>query len=160
MEFQAIIKAGLSTIKIPFTDGSMNSMGTNPASYTTENAMIQQAIENCDQFKRGLIYIVNTISLDEKVHIERNDPVERNEPIDESRNESGIEDEKSESSTKEEGGDDTEEQTGKLIELEFDNNDDAKDYLETHFGYVRSKLRNREDIISVGKLNGVAISFS
>ena len=44
--------------------------------------------------------------------------------------------------------------------MEFDNNDDAKDFLESKFGYVRAKLRNRADIVAAGEANGIAISFS
>ena len=38
-------------------------------------------------------------------------------------------------------------------------NDDAKDYLVESFGFVRSKLRNREDIIAAGRSKGVEITF-
>lgn len=38
-------------------------------------------------------------------------------------------------------------------------NDDAKDYLVEEFGFIRSKLRTREDIIKAGKSRGVNIVF-
>lgn len=38
-------------------------------------------------------------------------------------------------------------------------NDDAKDFLVESFGFVRSKLRNREDIIAAGRSKGVEITF-
>ncbi|MCX4279262.1 hypothetical protein, partial [Muribaculum sp.] len=44
-------------------------------------------------------------------------------------------------------------------QVEFSCNDDAKDYLEQTFGFVRSKLRNREDIVAAGKARGVDIIF-
>ena len=49
--------------------------------------------------------------------------------------------------------------TAPLTQVEFSCNDDAKDYLEQTFGYVRSKLRNREDIINAGKAHNVEIIF-
>ncbi len=72
MEYQAIIKIGRATLKVMFTDGSITALGQNPAQYTTADFLVQHAIENSSDFKRGRITIVNTIELDEEVHIERN----------------------------------------------------------------------------------------
>ena len=71
MEFQAIIKVGRNNMKVLFTDGSMNAMGVNPAKFTTSNFMVQHAIENSPEYKRGLIKRINVIDLDEDVKIER-----------------------------------------------------------------------------------------
>lgn len=35
MEYQAIIKIGKATMKVPFSEGSMTAMGVNPARFTT-----------------------------------------------------------------------------------------------------------------------------
>ena len=72
MEYQAIIKIGRATLKVLFTDGSMTSIGQNPAKYTTSDFLTQHAIENSSDFKLGRIQVVNTIELDEDVRIERN----------------------------------------------------------------------------------------
>ena len=72
MEYQAIIKIGRATLKVMFTDGSMTAIGQNPAKYTTSDFLVQRAIENSSEFKRGRITIVNSIELDEEVRIERN----------------------------------------------------------------------------------------
>ena len=72
MEYQAIIKIGRATLKVMFTDGSITAMGQNPAQYTTSDFIVQHAIENSSDFKKGRIHVVNTIELDEEVHIERN----------------------------------------------------------------------------------------
>ena len=71
MEFQAVIKVGRNNMNVLFTDGSMNAMGVNPAKFTTSNFMVQHAIENSPEFKRGLIKRINVIDLDEDVKIER-----------------------------------------------------------------------------------------
>lgn len=166
MEYQAVIKIGRSTMKVLFTDGSMNAMGMNPATYTTENLMVQNAIENSDQFKRGRIKVVSVIDLDEEVQIMHNavkevkevkadEEVEAPDGTDQS-----IVSDKSEQ-PEESGEETTEAEVGNpsMTEMEFDNNDDAKDYLEQTFGCVRSKLRNREDIKAAGEANGVKIIF-
>ena len=72
MEYQSIIKIGRATLKVMFTDGSITAMGQNPAQYTTSDFIVQHAIENSSDFKKGRIHVVNTIELDEEVRIERN----------------------------------------------------------------------------------------
>ena len=72
MEYQSIIKIGRATLKVLFTDGSMTAIGQNPAKYTTSDFIVQHAIENSSDFKKGRIHVVNTIELDEEVRIERN----------------------------------------------------------------------------------------
>lgn len=179
MEFQAIIKIGRSAMKVLFTDGSMNAMGMNPATYTTDNFMVQHAIENSDHFKRGRIHIVRTVPLDDVVHIDRNPKREEAPapaPIPAPEKCEGVENtEKAESAEVDNVESDTEEatveeapapasipmeMTKKITEMEFDNNDDARDFLETQFGFVRSKLRNRADIVAAGEAHNIAISFS
>lgn len=72
MEYQSIIKIGRATLKVLFTDGSMTAIGQNPAKYTTSDFLVQHAIENSSEFKRGRITVMDTIELDEEVRIERN----------------------------------------------------------------------------------------
>ena len=69
MEYQTIIKIGRATLKVLFTDGSMTAIGQNPAKYTTSDFLVQHAIENSSEFKRGRITVVDTIELDEEVRI-------------------------------------------------------------------------------------------
>lgn len=78
MEYQAVIRIGKATMKVPFTDGSMTAMGVNPATFTTEDFMTQHAIEHSSDFKRGRIFLYKTIPLAEDVDIRR-EPV-RTEP--------------------------------------------------------------------------------
>lgn len=165
MEYQAVIKIGRSQMKVLFTDGSATGYGMNPAMYTTDNLMVQKAIENSDQFKRGRIHIVNSTDLEEEVHVISNpksvagDAPEVPDTKAEGNNESespvvagATEVEATEAEAKAD-------EPKPLTEMEFDNNDDAKDYLEQTFGCVRSKLRNREDIKAAGEANGVKIIF-
>lgn len=162
MEYQAVIKIGRSQMKVLFTDGSATGYGMNPAMYTTDNLMVQKAIENSDQFKRGRIHIVNSTDLEEEVHVISNPKqIEPEAPE--------LPDNKAEGKTEGEAPtvepveavepEATVDEPKPLTEMEFDNNDDAKDYLEQTFGCVRSKLRNREDIKAAGEANGVKIIF-
>lgn len=208
MEYQAIIKIGRATLKVLFTDGSMTSIGENPAKYTTSDFLTQHAIENSSDFKRGRIQVVNTIELDEDVRIERNPakpstqtanvaakavidnkptkassshttPVAEDvadetteeadagvvTPTDEADAETIEEEPETESETNVEE-DTTSEETaaedntaeGKT-EVEFTDNQEAKDYIFKNFGVKPGTMRNREDIKAVGATYGVKITF-
>ena len=208
MEYQAIIKIGRATLKVLFTDGSMTSIGQNPAKYTTSDFLTQHAIENSSDFKRGRIQVVNTIELDEDVRIERNPakpstqtanvaakavidnkPTEASSshttpvaedvadetteeadagvvtPTDEADSETIEEEPETESETNVEE-DTTSEETaaedntaeGKT-EVEFTDNQEAKDYIFKNFGVKPGTMRNREDIKAVGATYGVKITF-
>lgn len=208
MEYQAIIKIGRATLKVLFTDGSMTSIGQNPAKYTTSDFLTQHAIENSSDFKRGRIQVVNTIELDEDVRIERNPakpstqtanvaakavidnkPTEASSshttpvaedvadetteeadagvvtPTDVADAETIEEEPETESETNVEE-DTTSEETaaedntaeGKT-EVEFTDNQEAKDYIFKNFGVKPGTMRNREDIKAVGATYGVKITF-
>lgn len=164
MEYQAVIKMGRSQMKVTFTDGSATGYGMNPAMYTTDNLMVQKAIENSEHFKSGRIHIVNSTDLDEEVQVISNpkhEPTPTTEPKEEPEAPAeGNAEESTEAEEEPEAPVVTEPEKKPVTEMEFDNNDDAKDYLEQTFGCVRSKLRNRADIIAAGEANGVSISFT
>ena len=150
MEYQAVIKLGRNSMRVNFSDGSVSAMGINPAIFTTENFMVQHAIENSADFKRGLIKRINVIDLDEELSIERPASVAAEAvatPI-----ETAVE-------VKAEPVEDANDANDANVQVEFSCKDDAKDYLEQTFGLVRSKLRTRDDIVAAGKANGVDIYF-
>lgn len=206
MEYQTIIKIGRATLKVLFTDGSMTAIGQNPAKYTTSDFLVQRAIENSSEFKKGRIQVVDTIELDEEVRIERNpakpstqtanvaakavidnkpteafsshtthvaedvadETIEKADagvvtPTDEADAETIKEEPESETNVEE---DTTSEETaaedntaeGKT-EVEFTDNQEAKDYIFKNFGVKPGTMRNREDIKAVGATYGVKITF-
>ena len=173
MEYQAVVKVGKKNVSINFSDGSISAMGTNPATYTTDNIIMQNAIESSNDFKRGRIHIVRTIDLAEELHVLRNRPKPAQsptptdspqpspEPSPEANN-SGQEvtDTPQEAGSNADAPEEKVEETASLTQVEFSCNDDAKDYLEQNFGYVRSKLRNRDDMVAAGRANGVEIIFA
>lgn len=213
MEYQTIIKIGRATLKVLFTDGSITSIGQNPAMYTTSDFLVQRAIENSSEYKKGRIMTVNTIELDEEVRIERNpakpstqtanvaakaviedkpakaslsqttpvtedadtkemadEPTEEVNagvvtPTDEADAET-IEDEVADITEEEAEEDTTSEETAAedntaegMTEVEFTDNQEAKDYIFKNFGVKPGTMRNREDIKAVGETYGVKITF-
>lgn len=209
MEYRAIIKIGRATLKVMFTDGSITAMGQNPAQYTTSDFIVQHAIENSSDFKKGRIHVVSTIELDEELHIERNPakpstrtakvaakavidnkPTEAFSshttsvaedvadetteeadaggvvtPTDEADAETIEEEPETESdpeavedTTSEEAATEDNAAEGKT-EVEFTDNQEAKDYIFKNFGVKPGSMRNREDIKAVGETYGVKITF-
>ena len=172
MEYQTVIKMGKSSMKVNFSDGSINSFGQNPAKFTTKNFMIQHAIEHSYDFRRGLIQIINEHELDEEVQISHN-PVAIEPEFGDDEVKAKVEDvvsggtdglEGTEVSDVTEGtyaevSDVTEGAESSATEVEFSTNDEAKQYLESQFGVQRSKLRTRADIEKAGMQYGVKIYF-
>lgn len=172
MEYQTVIKMGKSSMKVNFSDGSINSFGQNPAKFTTKNFMIQHAIEHSYDFRRGLIQIINEHELDEEVQISHN-PVAIEPEFGDDEVKAKVEDvvsggtdglEGTEVSDVTEGtdaevSDVTEGAESSATEVEFSTNDEAKQYLESQFGIQRSKLRTRADIEKAGMQYGVKIYF-
>ncbi len=186
MEYQSIIKIGRATLKVMFSDGSMTAYGQNPAKFTTSNFIVQHAIENSSDFKKGRIMVVDTIELDDEVHIERNPTlpssqaaqseaeaksveataakvVETQDTADEPTDAPADEDDTPSATTEEEVTDKAVEETttaeGKT-EVEFTDNQEAKDYLVKNFGVKPGTMRNRDEIKAVGLTYGVTITFA
>lgn len=161
MEYQTVIKMGKSSMKVNFSDGSINSFGQNPAKFTTKNFMIQHAIEHSYDFRRGLIQIINEHELDEEVQISHN-PVAIEPEFGDDEVKAKVEDVVSGGTDGLEGtevSDVTEGAESSATEVEFSTNDEAKQYLESQFGVQRSKLRTRADIEKAGMQYGVKIYF-
>lgn len=163
MEYQAMIHIGKASMKVQFSDGSMTAMGTNPATFTTDNFMTQHAIEHSSDFKRNRIVLIKTIPLEGEVEILR-PHAEAPAPAATPKQEAAPEQvaaapEATEAPAEAEAPAPAEEEKKPLTQVEFSNNDDAKDYLEQTFGVVRSKLRNRDAIRAYGEANGVDIIF-
>lgn len=166
MEYQSLIRFGKNMLKVTFTGGSMNAIGVTPATYTTDNFLIQQAIENSDEYKRGRIRIVKAIDLEEDLRIERSVASGATDADGEAEipaapgatevNESEEMPDNVEVVTAAEG---EQRSAVTMTQVEFECNDDAKDYLEQTFGLLRSRLRNRDDIVNAGKANNVEIIF-
>ena len=161
MEYQTVIKMGKSSMKVNFSDGSINSFGQNPAKFTTKNFMIQHAIEHSYDFRRGLIQIINEHELDEEVQISHN-PVAIEPEFGDDEVKAKVEDVVSGGTDGLEGtevSDVTEGAESSATEVEFSTNDEAKQYLESQFGVQRNKLRTRADIEKAGMQYGVKIYF-
>lgn len=177
MEFHMQAPLGNGKVNVAFTEGSVSSRGVNPATYTTDNFLVQKAIENSNEFKRGLIKEIKVYELDEEIKVVRNPghpvvelPVEKapTEKLASTNlvspthvNVTTISDAAvlEENSEKTDSQENTPKEEKQLLSVEFSLNDDAKDYLEEQFGVNKSKLRNRPEIIACAKEHGVDLIF-
>ena len=55
LEWDALLPAGKSHIRIAFRDGEMGNNGVSPAKFTTSNAALQTLIEASPDFRSGKI---------------------------------------------------------------------------------------------------------
>lgn len=133
--YQTIIKVGKCSMMIEFKDGSVTAIGSEPATFTTDNLMIQDSIERSELYKKGGIKRYRVIELDEEV------PVEKGA--------GGV--------FTGEGEDNREKIIENREEVKVTCNDDAKDYLESNYKIARSRMRSRADIIAIGE--GVGVRF-
>lgn len=144
MEYQSVIRIGRATLKVLFTDGSMTSLGQNPAKYTTSDFLVQRAIESSADFRRGRITVLSSMELDEDVRIERNA--------------SGAL--RAEEAPVAEGAAEAAEMDGgaEAPEVEFATNQEAREYLLRAFG-VKASCKTRAEIVALGERLGVRVSF-
>lgn len=155
IEWQALLGAGRARVKVPFTGGSITTQGVTPATYTTENPVIQFAIERSPEFRSGKIKVVRRVRLEGEIEIERNAPG----PMDGGNVRMDEESEGTDEADRPEARAADAAQAPGPERMEFTCNDDAKDWLEQKWGFVRSKLRTREDIVTAGRRKGVEIVF-
>lgn len=173
IEWHALLRLGKATVKVHFSGGSITTQGVTPATFTTEDPVIQFAIERSPEFRNGKIKVVRRATLNEVVEIECNVPKAINSvpspnpapnpaPIPTEATTAPVVESETAHDTQadnETEAEDKGEDAPATTQIEFSCNDDAKDYLEQIFGFVRSKLRNREDIINAGKAHNVEIIF-
>ena len=169
IEWHALLRMGKATVKVPFTGGGITTQGVTPATFTTENPIIQFAIERSPEFLNGKIKVVRRVKLNGSIEIESNSPKVATDgpnpttaPISSDCTAAPIKEDERAPDIQADKETETEENTKATIvttQVEFSCNDDAKDYLEQTFGFVRSKLHNREDIVNAGKAHNVEIIF-
>ncbi len=167
IEWHAQLKMGKATVKVLFAGGSITASGVTPATYTTEDPVVQFAIESSPEFKSGKIKVVRRLTLKELIEVERNAVAMPEKPAEDTAKAAApgpIEADEDTAVKEENEADGVNRSDGAeavaMTQVEFSCNDDAKDYLEQTFGYIRSKLKNREDIVNAGKAHGVEIIFA
>jgi hypothetical protein len=185
MEYVAVIKLGKTTLRVPFTGGTITAYGVNPATFTTSNPIYQSAIENSSMFASGRIVKMSETALNgsNKIKLERNpekeEKSEREEFIEEPAAVTDIPDapmaaaeeaetqegeEATSEATESNAATEGEEVTTEAAESEDDANmtlvevtclEDAATYLKEQFGVANRQVRSKASAETIGKANGV-----
>ena len=176
------IKAGKATMRVHFSGGATTARGRVPATYSTADPVKQAIIEKSNYFKTGHIFMVQSMEVPDdaaakarkareaaraeaaRVEAARvaapksfdKNPKEEDEspklPAGDPVGEQGEPGEPEAEPATEENGEVPEAITVSSL-------DDAKDYLNEHFGIAKSQLRSRNAIEERAKENGVVFFF-
>nr|DAW92975.1 MAG TPA: hypothetical protein [Caudoviricetes sp.] len=65
IEQSCVFPMGAGHIRVDFRHGSLTTAGVVPATFSTSNPVIQQAVENSPKFKSGIIKMVESIVVKE-----------------------------------------------------------------------------------------------
>lgn len=60
MEWNALIPAGRTTVRVHFTGGTMTGYGVSPATFTTDNPAVIHLIEHSHWFRNRKIMLLKT----------------------------------------------------------------------------------------------------
>ena len=171
------IKAGKATLRVHFTGGATTARGRVPATYATSDPVKQAIIEKSDYFKSRHIFVVDSMEVPDDAAAKARkareaaraeaaraaapksfdkSPKEEDEspklPAGDPVGEQGEPGEPEAEPATEENGEVPEAITVSSL-------DDAKDYLNEHFGIAKSQLRSRNAIEERAKENGVVFFF-
>ncbi len=72
VEWYANIRAGKATVKVLFSGGAMTTQGVTPATFTTNDPIVQLAIEHSEPYRNGKIKLIKAYPTNEDVAVERN----------------------------------------------------------------------------------------
>lgn len=75
-EKHTIFHLGKTKVHVSFTGGIVTKQGVTPATFTTDNPVVQLAIENSDKFKKGEVTLLTQYPMQGDVKIGRNEPEE------------------------------------------------------------------------------------
>lgn len=181
-EWHGKVKAGTIEANLAFVGGTCSPSGAQPAYMVTKDPITQFVIENSKEFKNGFIKLVMLHELpgtDKRIATPKyttatkakvaqgtaEKPTEdanagTETPPTEADNEPTEDDVKAdEEETTNEAIDEATTSEG-TTEVEFTDNQEAKDYLLKNFGVKPGTMRNRDDIKAVGETYGVKITFA
>jgi len=136
LEWYGTIEFGSMRVRASFTNGSVTAYGVAPATYDTDNELVQFIIENSKDFINGKIFLVN------KTEVFVADEVK---------------DENAENNVSESAEEEYAEESHEGIVVEVADKNEAIEYLKEHYGneYTATKLRSKSAFDSACKECGV-----
>lgn len=117
-EWEMLLPVAGRIMKIPFSGGTISGTGIRPATFTTQNEIIQFALENSLRFKNGKVQLID---------------------------ETEIEEPKAESEETQETSTDNEDAADNFTEVEVGSLEEAVDYLVSNFDDAnKQQLRSKK----------------
>lgn len=128
-EWEMLLPVAGRILKIPFSGGTISGTGIRPATFTTQNEIIQFALENSLRFKNGKVQLID---------------------------ESEIEEPKAESEETQETSTDNEDIAGNFTEVEVSSLEEAVDYLVSNFDDAnKQQLRSKKAANAFAETKGI-----
>lgn len=144
IEFVMSVQIGNQSVTVDFSGGGMSSRGVIPASYVTNNPLVQRALHLTAEYRAGIVKLIKSIP--EKV-----DLLEAERQKAEEEGEKKLQDASLET---DEGEDDAVASGQTRVEVSC--LDDAVEYLKANYeGYSASKLRTKASVVKAGEEHGV-----
>ena len=172
-EKHTVFYLGKTKVNVSFTGGIVTKKGVTPATFTTDDPIVQVAIENSADFKKGVIRLQSQYLMHGEVKIGKNatkKPEERTEgktmenpePTPEPTPEPCAEEipEVTDVASEEadSGGQEAEDAVG-LEVVDASCKDVAKQYLQEHYGENPAPLRTRADVQECAARHGITFNF-
>ncbi len=152
IEFVMSVQIGNQSVTVDFSGGGMSSRGVIPASYVTNNPLVQRALHLTAEYRAGIVKLIKSIP--EKVDLLE---AERQKAEEEAAKKAEEEGEKKlqDASLETDGGEDDAVASGQT-RVEVSCLDDAVEYLKANYeGYSASKLRTKASVVKAGEEHGV-----
>lgn len=128
-EWEILLPVAGRIMKIPFSGGTISGTGIRPAAFTTQNEIIQFALENSLHFKSGRVQLID---------------------------ETDIEEPKAESEETQEISTDNEDVADNFTEVEVGSLEEAVDYLVSNFDDAnKQQLRSKKAANAFAETKGV-----
>lgn len=128
-EWEILLPVAGRIMKIPFSGGTISGTGIRPAAFTTQNEIIQFALENSLHFKSGRVQLID---------------------------ETDIEEPKAESEETQETSTDNEDVADNFTEVEVGSLEEAVDYLVSNFDDAnKQQLRSKKAANAFAETKGV-----
>ena len=174
-EKHTIFHLGKTKVHVSFTGGIVTKKGVTPATFTTDNPVVQLAIENSDKFKKGEVTLLTQYPTQGDVKIGRNKTEEAPLPpkggaeapaqsqimeggtSEDKQIAAAISPEEPAEAAESEGLADIAESGLEVIEASC--KDVAKQYLQEHFGEKPAPLRTIADVQECAAKYGITFNF-
>lgn len=178
VEFVMMASVANKTVTIDFSGGSINNRGVIPASFKTNNPLVQRALEASDEFKVGIVRLIENIPEEcdmraakarEEAQVRAAREAEEKAKADAAAKQAATKqkevkqeavptagDSKENAAVDEqEAGAEEANNVEEKIKVEVSCKEDAVEYLKANHGYTSSKLRSNEAIERAAAEHGI-----